>query len=149
MGRENPLNVLVVDDDIADSMIIEWALKKTALSNPVIFARDGVEALEIIRSRRSIDWPFLILLDINMPRMNGLQFLEELRKDAVFSKTVVFVLSTSEDERDINRAYDNYIAGYLLKKDLHLASPSLTVIVDKYSTAIQYPSEGATGSGGR
>ena len=101
-------SILLIDDDDVDAMGVERALKKLRLANPFVRARDGIEGLEIMRSG-AISSPYLLLLDLNMPRMNGIEMLRELRADPNLSSTVVFVLTTSDDDQDKVAAYSEQI----------------------------------------
>ncbi|MEM6572974.1 MAG: response regulator [Pseudomonadota bacterium] len=111
------VSILLVEDDDIDVRVIERSFRKCGIASPIVRAKDGLEALEILRGRHSPEWPFIVLLDINMPRMNGLEFLGEIRRDASLAGITVFVLTTSEAERDKFAAYSQHIAGYLLKSD--------------------------------
>ena len=102
--RENILlhkqvTIFIVDDDDVDVLGIERALKKLRIANPTIRAKDGIEALELLR-KKAIAKPYIILLDINMPRMGGIDFLKELRADDDLCGSVVFILTTSSDDQD-------------------------------------------------
>lgn len=112
--------IFLVEDDEVDTEAVRRALKKADIGNPFISASDGVEALEILMGNHSIkiEQPCIMLLDINMPRMNGLQLLEELRKDASLKRNVVFMLTTSALEDDKRAAYESQAAGYVLKENL-------------------------------
>ncbi len=112
------ISILVVDDDDVDADIIRRAIAKQRIANPIVRAHDGLEALEILRgnpSQEGLKRPYLILLELNMPRMSGIEFLQELRQDAKLHDSIVFVLSTSQDDRDILGSYDKHVAGYLTK----------------------------------
>ncbi|MBF9034406.1 response regulator [Rhodobacterales bacterium HKCCE2091] len=110
------LNIILVDDDLADVKALTRSLRKAGIANSVIRARDGVEALAILR-KSDVELPdrYILLIDVNMPRMNGLELLSEIRSDARLSKAVVFVLSTSGDDRDVAAAYELNAAGYIRK----------------------------------
>lgn len=107
-------SILVVEDDEVDVMNIERAFTKAAIVNPLFVARDGLAALELIQSG-TLKKPLLILLDINMPRMNGLEFLHKLREMAEWQTTPVVVLTTSNLEKDRFEAYQLKVAGYVVK----------------------------------
>ena len=81
-------------------------------------ARDGVEALAMMRGDKeqpALERPYVVLLDINMPRMSGLEFLKQIRQDPELSSTLVYVLTTSDAESDIQHAFESDVAGYFLK----------------------------------
>ena len=109
------LNILLVEDDEVDVMNIRRAFKKGNISNPLFVAGNGLEALEMLRGDEVPRTRRLVLLDLNMPRMNGIEFLRELRADPELSPTPVVVLTTSDAERDKVEAYNLHVAGYLLK----------------------------------
>lgn len=115
MTASRPLNLLVVDDDDLDVENVRRALKKGGIEDPVYVARDGADALDKLR-RGAIPWDRLvILLDLNMPGMSGLEFLEELRGDKKLAHLPVVVLTTSNQEADRLAAHSKNVAGYLLK----------------------------------
>ena len=89
------VTVLLVDDDDVDVMALQRMFKKQKIANPVRVASDGREALDILRGdngAKQIAWPYLILLDLNMPRMNGIELLDEIRSDPTLASSLVFVL---------------------------------------------------------
>ncbi|MFO0577863.1 MAG: response regulator [Polyangia bacterium] len=109
------LTILLVDDDDIDVMNVQRALKKAGLETPLYIAGDGVAALELLRSGSLPTRRLLVLLDINMPKMNGIEFLRAIRKDPTLKSLCVVVLTTSNEERDRIEAYQLNVAGYLLK----------------------------------
>ncbi len=109
------LNILLVEDDEVDVMNIRRAFQKNHIANPFFVAGDGIEAMEQLRSGAIPRERRIILLDLNMPRMNGIEFLRELRQDPELRSTTVVVLTTSNNDRDKVDAYDLNVAGYLLK----------------------------------
>lgn len=114
--------ILLVEDDDADSEIVEILLKRNNISNPLYRARDGVEALEILRKMAAdekLGRPFLLLVDIYMPRMSGLKFLENVRLDEALKENVSVILTTSSYMDDRARAYSLNVAGYVLKDQMH------------------------------
>jgi CheY-like chemotaxis protein len=110
-----PLNILLVEDDEVDVMNVERAFKKNNIDYPIYYASNGKEALEMLRTEAVPDERRLVLLDLNMPKMNGIEFLRELRTDPDLRSTVVVVLTTSSEERDKVEAYELNVAGYILK----------------------------------
>ena len=111
-------SILLVEDDYLDSMGVERELKKLNIDNPLYVARNGKEALAMLRGegQKKIDpQPSIVILDINMPRLNGFEFLEEVRKDPVLRSLNVFILTTSNDELDREAARDLNVAGFIEK----------------------------------
>ncbi len=117
--EEKLLNILLVEDDSVDVMNVQRAFKKNNITNPLHIAFNGVEALNMLRGTNGKPklnpQPRIILLDINMPKMNGIEFLRELRNDLELKSITVFVMTTSNDDQDKIDAYSLNIAGYILK----------------------------------
>lgn len=132
------VNLLVIDDDDIDATALRRALTKLKLLNPLYRAKDGLEGLELLRSG-AIPMPYIILLDINMPRMNGLEFLEELRADPELTHSIVFVLTTSKSDEDIIAAYREHVAGYLLKQRMDSDFMQVVGLLDHYWRIIELP----------
>jgi CheY-like chemotaxis protein len=114
MSDEKLINILLVEDDEVDIMNVQRAFKKNNINNPLFIARNGLEALELLRSGQ-IPKPHVIILDINMPKMNGLEFLQEMRADEKLRRISVFVMTTSNEDSDKINAYNLNVAGYILK----------------------------------
>lgn len=115
---ETDMNIFIVEDDDLDVEILERGLRKVDSSVQLTRARDGVEALEILQAdaeAQTLPRPYFILLDINMPRMNGHEFLARLRASETMKHALVFVFTTSADQADIDRAYRNNANGYIVK----------------------------------
>jgi CheY-like chemotaxis protein len=136
---EKMLNILLVEDDQVDVMNVKRAFDKNRIANPLFVAGNGVEALELLRSKRVPDARRIVLLDLNMPRMNGLEFLRELRADPELQSTVVVVLTTSNDERDKIEAYNLNVAGYLLKPVTFVNFVEVMAALNKYWTLVELP----------
>ena len=99
------VTILMVDDDEVDVMGLERAFRRGNMHNPIVTAPDGIAALALLRDGHSVMRPYMIVLDINMPRMTGIEFLDEVRGDKKLQDSVVFVLTTSKDDEDKHRAY--------------------------------------------
>lgn len=137
-----PVKFLIVDDDQVSVMAIKRALKKLKILNPVVVAKDGQHALDILRTEAAREQglpPFLVTLDLNMPRMDGFEFLDELRADETLHRAVVFVLSTSDTPNDIAAAYDKNIAGYIVKDDLGDSFEAALNMIDSYARVVELP----------
>ena len=117
--EEKLLNILLVEDDSVDVMNVQRAFVKNNITNPLHIAFNGVEALNMLRGSNGKPKlnpaPRIILLDINMPKMYGLEFLRELRNDDDLKSVSVFVMTTSNDDQDKIEAYNLNVAGYILK----------------------------------
>ena len=136
---EKLLNILLVEDDQVDVMNVKRAFERNRISNPLFVAGDGVEALEILRSGKVPHERRLVLLDLNMPRMNGIEFLRALRADQDLHATPVVVLTTSDDERDKIDAYNLNVAGYLLKPVTFVNFVETMAALNKYWALVELP----------
>ena len=136
---EKALNILLVEDDQVDVMNVKRAFDKNRISNPLFVANDGLDALRMLRSGEMPQERRIILLDLNMPKMSGIEFLRELRADPALHLTPVVVLTTSNDERDKINAYDLNVAGYLLKPVTFVNFVELMAALNKYWTLVELP----------
>jgi CheY-like chemotaxis protein len=135
---ERDVAILLVDDDSIDVMNVKRAFARNNLTNPIHEAKNGIEALEILRLG-ALPPRRLVLLDLNMPRMNGLEFLRALRADPELRSTSVVVLTTSNEERDKVAAYDLNVAGYLLKPVTFPSFVDLMAGLNRYWTLVEMP----------
>lgn len=137
-----PLHILLVEDDDVDAEQMLRAFRQHQISNPITHVIDGVDALQALRGESGyprLPRPYIILLDINMPRMNGLEFLQALRRDAELKRSVVFVLTTSMRDEDIMAAYNEQIAGYLLKTKVNQEFLEFLKLLNLYHVMIELP----------
>ncbi len=114
------INILLVEDDEVDVMNVKRAFKKVNITNPLHVATNGIEALAMLRSSNGEPPEVpndrrLILLDLNMPKMGGIEFLQHLRSDPQLRLTPVVVMTTSNQDKDRVEAYNLNVAGYLVK----------------------------------
>jgi CheY-like chemotaxis protein len=138
------IHILLVEDDDIDAEAVMRGFVTQKIANPFTLVRDGVEALAVLRGENGyprVPRPYMILLDINMPRMNGIEFLQTLRRDPELRKSVVFVLTTSNRDEDIMAAYDEQIAGYLLKSRAGRDFVELVSMLDSYWRIVEFPAE--------
>jgi CheY-like chemotaxis protein len=134
--------LLHVEDDDLCIMGLVRAFKKAKIANPISFAHDGLDALEMLRGtngRERLPRPYLILLDLNMPRMDGVEFLTELRKDEDLKKSIVFIMTTSGADEDKIKAYNLGVAGYILKTNPANAFLEATALLDTYWRVVEFP----------
>lgn len=136
---EKALNILLVEDDQVDVMNVKRAFEKNRIANPLYVAGDGLEAFEMLRAGKVPRERRIILLDLNMPRMNGIEFLRALRADPELMLTPVVVLTTSDDERDKINAYNLNVAGYLLKPVTFINFVEVMAALNKYWTLVELP----------
>jgi CheY-like chemotaxis protein len=108
------VNILLVEDDEVDVMNVKRAFSKNNIKNPLFVAGNGVEALEMLENK-IVPLPRIIILDINMPKMNGIEFLKILRENEKLKNISVFVMTTSNEDSDKIKAYNLNVAGYILK----------------------------------
>ncbi|MEZ4674745.1 MAG: response regulator [Caldilineaceae bacterium] len=136
-------HILLVEDDDVDAEAIVRAFRKQQITNPFTIVKNGVEALELLRGQgiEQLQRPYIILLDINMPQMNGLEFLEELRRDDKLRHSIVFVLTTSNRDEDKLAAYDKQIVGYLLKSNAGKDFLHIIALLDSYCRTVEFPPE--------
>jgi CheY-like chemotaxis protein len=135
--KDRTINILLVEDDEVDVMNVRRAFRKGNIKNPLYVATNGLEALEILRgeSNHVPEIPperRLILLDLNMPKMGGIEFLQVLRADPRLKATSVVVLTTSNDNQDRLKAYNLNVSGYLLKPVTFAPFVELMATLNKY-----------------
>jgi len=136
------INVLLIEDDMVDQMAVKRAFEDAKIPNAIHVAKDGIEALDMLLGRNgktAVPKPYCILLDINMPRMNGLEFLKAMRADASLRQTVVFVLTTSALTKDRTDAYELNVAGYILKSNVGEGFSKLIRMLDFYWNLVETP----------
>ena len=136
---EKMLNILLVEDDQVDVMNVKRAFEKSHITNPLFVAGNGLEALEMLRGDLIPRDRRIVLLDLNMPRMTGIEFLRELRADESLRPTPVVVLTTSNDERDKVDAYQLNVAGYLLKPVTFSNFCEVMAALNRYWALVEMP----------
>jgi len=142
--EEKSINILLVEDDEVDVMNIKRAFKKSKISNPLFVASNGLDALAMLRSEAGQEPKMpaarrLILLDLNMPKMSGIEFLHELRADPALRMTPVIVLTTSNQDRDRVEAYKLNVAGYILKPVTFVNFAEAILTLNKYWMLCEMP----------
>ena len=111
-----PMRLLLVEDNAADIFLMEMALELSPVATELMVARDGLEALDLLgQAKAGGPFPDLILLDLNMPRVDGFEFLQALRADPHLTHLPAIVLTTSNDPADVRRAYALQANSYLTK----------------------------------
>jgi len=137
------INILLVEDDEIDVMNVRRAFKKNSITHPLYVASNGLEALAKLRAQdNSIRIPAdrrLILLDLNMPKMGGIEFLKRLRADPTLRNIPVIVLTTSNQDKDRVEAYDLNVAGYILKPVTFANFAEAMATLNKYWALCELP----------
>jgi CheY-like chemotaxis protein len=137
--EEHAVKVLLVEDDQVDVMNVQRVFRKSHILNPLFIAGDGVEALELLRAGNVPTHGLLVLLDLNMPRMSGIEFLREVRRDNSLRHLPVVILTTSDEERDRTEAYNLNVAGYIVKPVTFLNFTEAMTTLNKYWEMVELP----------
>ncbi|MBF0179418.1 MAG: response regulator [Magnetococcales bacterium] len=130
--------ILLVEDDRVDAMTVQRALRKIHVGNPLTTVGNGEDALARLRDPEN-ERPCIILLDLNMPRMNGIEFLAAIKADDALKKIPVVVLTTSKDEMDRIKSFDNGAAGYMVKPVDYVQFVDVIQTINLYWTLSELP----------
>lgn len=130
--------ILLVEDDQVDVMTVKRALKEIHVTNPVVNRENGEEALKYLRDTKSVK-PCIILLDLNMPIMNGIEFLQVMKQDVRLKRIPVVVLTTSEEQQDKVNSFDLGVAGYMAKPVDYQQFVEVMRTIDAYWTISEIP----------
>lgn len=142
MKESRTVSILLVEDDEIDIAAVRRALAVLKIANPLYVANDGIEALEILRGgdgNEPLAKPYIIILDLNMPRMDGREFLDVIRKDPALKEAVIFIMTTSRDEADKRAAYAHHVAGYIVKEDPIGTFREAISLLDNYWRLVELP----------
>jgi CheY-like chemotaxis protein len=134
----NKRPILLVEDDQVDAMTVKRALKEIKVTNPVKVAGNGEEALNFLNDDEN-DQPNIILLDLNMPKMNGIEFLKVVKNDEDMRKIPVVVLTTSREDQDRVESFSLSVAGYMVKPVDYLKFVEVVKAIDLYWTLSELP----------
>ena len=130
--------ILLVEDDQVDIMTVNRALKEIHVTNPVVSRENGEEAIQYLRDPES-EQPCIILLDLNMPIMNGIEFLQVVKHDSQFKRIPVVVLTTSEEQQDKVNSFSLGVAGYMAKPVDYRQFVEVMRSIDAYWTISEMP----------
>lgn len=136
MANQKP--VLLVEDDRVDAMTVKRAIRQIKMHHPLIHAENGEEALEYLKNS-SNEKPWIILLDLNMPKMNGIEFLQVAKKDEVLKSIPVVVLTTSKEQQDRIETFKFGVAGYMIKPVDYSQFVEMMQAIKMYWTLSQQP----------
>ncbi len=118
--HRNEVTILLVEDDDIDALTVQRNMSRGKIKNRLVRAYDGIDALDILRGtngKEKLKPPYLLLVDIRMPKLDGIGLIQQVRADPELTRTVIFVLTTSDDDRDKMAAYSAHVAGYILKSN--------------------------------
>ncbi len=135
---KNSSPILLVEDDQVDAMTLKRALKDLQVTNPLEVAMNGEEALDYLKKVKNRK-PCIILLDLNMPRMNGIEFLIKIKQHEDFKIIPVVILTTSNDENDRMESFKHNVAGYMIKPIDYLQFVETMRIIKMYWTLSELP----------
>ncbi len=133
--------ILLVEDDSVDVMTVKRALKDLNIKNQLVNTANGEEALEYLKNNGNKK-PCIILLDLNMPKMNGIEFLQVVKTDDTLKKIPVIVLTTSSQEQDIVESFKLSVAGYVIKSVDYAEFTEAISTINLYWTLSKLPSNG-------
>ena len=139
---DDRVTVLLVEDDDVDAEAVIRSIRRSQVPVDVVWVEDGLEALDVLRgqhSSRTVERPVIVLLDLNMPRMTGFEFLASMRQDPLLKAAIVFVLTASDCLRDISEAYDCQAVGYLVKSRLGTEYELLADLLQAYYQTVDFP----------
>ncbi len=138
--NDDVLRILHVEDDDIDREALQRGFEEAGFAHQITGARDGLEALDLLRAGKpGVERPCLVLLDLNMPRMDGIEFLDALRGDPELAGTVVFVVTTSSSEDDRARAYARHVSGYIAKSAVGADFRPLAEMLRTYWRLVELP----------
>ncbi|AXI41168.1 response regulator [Sulfitobacter sp. SK011] len=140
--RTREAKFLIVDDDKVSVMAMQRAMRKLKIVNDTEICVDGQDALDFLQnsSMQSAGLPpYIVMLDLNMPRMGGLEFLDAIRADPALSKVVVFVFTTSDTPDDVRSAYSRNIAGYIVKENPSETFAIALDMLETYGRIVELP----------
>ena len=138
--RDDKLRLFLIDDDEVDVENVRRSVASGSSNYELAVAFDGREALEMLERGELDVHHTIVLLDLNMPRMNGIEFLRAIRASAEFRSLPVVVLTTSDDERDKVEAYELNVAGYILKPVTYTAFVDTMATIEAYWRLQEFPS---------
>jgi DNA-binding NarL/FixJ family response regulator len=140
LTQSKDITLFVVEDDDVDFMAISRSFKKMRIANPVVRAKNGEEALTLLQQEK-VQYPYIILLDLRMPKLSGIDLLKAIRKDKLLCCATVFVLTSSDNERDIIETHKLNVAGYFVKELAGKEFIDVVALLEGYWRIAQLPEE--------
>ena len=138
---QNSKPILLIEDDDVDVMTVNRALRDSKVANQLVSIGDGEEAIEYLRDENATK-PSIILLDLNMPKMDGAEFLKIVKADNILKKIPVVILTTSNSDRDVTESFELGAAGYMVKSVDYEKFVETIRAINQYWTLSKLPSNG-------
>ncbi|MGC1496663.1 MAG: response regulator [Sulfitobacter sp.] len=141
-SRTREVKFLIVDDDKVSVMAMQRAMKKLKIVNETTVCSDGQHALDYLNEAAKSEHglpPIIVTLDLNMPRMGGLEFLDAIRSDPALARVVVFVFTTSDTPDDVRSAYSRNVAGYIVKENPSETFAAALDMLESYARIVELP----------
>ncbi len=138
---QNSKPILLIEDDDVDVMTVKRAIRDLKVTNQLVSIGDGEEAIEYLRTE-STTKPCIILLDLNMPKMDGAEFLKIVKADKALKKIPIVILTTSNSDRDVIESFERGAAGYMVKSVDYEKFVETIRAIDQYWTLSKLPSNG-------
>jgi len=138
---QNSKPILLIEDDDVDVMTVKRAIRDLKVTNQLVSIGDGEEAIEYLRTE-STTKPCIILLDLNMPKMDGAEFLKIVKADKALKKMPIVILTTSNSDRDVIESFERGAAGYMVKSVDYEKFVETIRTIDQYWTLSKLPSNG-------
>ena len=141
-GAPHPIRILLVEDDDGDAKAVVRTFENARIANPIVRALDGIEAMQILKGtdkHPKLERPYLLLVDLNMPRMDGIQLVTAIREDPELHGAIIFMLTTSNRAEDKQAAYSMNVTGYILKEKAGEDFLKLFSLVDTYWRIVEMP----------
>ncbi len=137
--KNDKVTVLLIDDDDVEELIIRRCFRKCRLSNPIVRVPSGRAALRLLH-KGLVPPPFIILLDMNIPEMDGCEFLKIIRTDDKLKNTIVFMLTASANNSEVEFCYGMNVAGYFVKHEMDARACALAEFLKLYMELNRFPS---------
>jgi DNA-binding response OmpR family regulator len=138
---QNSKPILLIEDDDVDVMTVNRALQDSKVTNQLVSIGDGEEAIEYLKDE-SAPKPSIILLDLNMPKMDGAEFLKVVKADNTLKKIPVVILTTSNSDRDVIESFELGAAGYMVKSVDYEKFVETIRAIDRYWSLSKLPTSG-------
>jgi CheY-like chemotaxis protein len=144
--QSEPMVILLAEDDEGHALLVQKNIARAGISNQIVHVTDGQEALDYVYRRggyagRSVNGPLLVVLDINMPRMDGVEVLTRVKADEATAKIPIIMLTTTDDPREVERCYEAGCSVYITKPVDYTAFVEAVKRLGLFLQVVQVPPE--------